>query len=197
MGRWGLLMLAIVAWATPLHAEDKEVKLGTRVSWKDLPGVDGKKHSVSDLRDKDVVVVAVTCNHCPVAREYHARMNDLARRYASRGSKVALVAVSVSDEETDKLPRMREVAARGGFNFPYLYDESQALGRHLGATTTPQFFVLDARRRLVYRGAWDDDVNPANVTKRYVEDAVKALLAGQEPEPGETEARGCAIRYRD
>jgi peroxiredoxin len=191
------LAFVIVFGAAPLHGADTKVPLGTRVSWQDLPGVDGRKHSLSDLQDKDVVVIAITCNHCPVALEYYARMKAFVHTAASQGRKVALVAAAVSHLEADKLPRMKQVAARQGFNFPYLYDESQALGRCLGATRTPQFFVLDRERRLVYRGAWDDNNNQAKVRQRYVEDAVTALLAGKQPVRGETEARGCAITYRD
>jgi peroxiredoxin len=197
MRRGYLLVLVVLAWAAPVQGQETKVPLGTKVSWKDLPGVDGKKHSLADLQDKDVVVLAVTCNHCPVALEYYARMKDFVRTVASGGSKVALVAVAFGDLEADKLPRMKQIASRQGFNFPYLYDESQTLGRCLGATRTPQFFVLDAQRRLVYRGAWDDHNNQAKVTKRYVEDVVKALLDGKKPVWGETEARGCAITYRD
>jgi thiol-disulfide isomerase/thioredoxin len=197
MRRWCLLALLIVLWPVMvLHGADPAVKLGTEISWTDLPGVDDRKHSLADLKDKEVVVVAITCNHCPVAREYFARMKDFVRTNAGEGSKVVLVAIALGDMEADMLPSMKQLAARLEFNFPYLYDESQGIGRRLGATVTPHFFVLDAQRRLVYRGAWDDNVNPAQVKKSYVEDAVKALLTGKKPPAEQTEPRGCSIPYR-
>jgi hypothetical protein len=95
----------------------------TGISWKDVPGVDGKKHSLADLDSREIVVAAVTCNHCPIALEYYDRMKEFSRR-CGPGAKVALVAVSLSDWETDRLPRMKELAKRQNFNFPYLWDET-------------------------------------------------------------------------
>lgn len=179
-------------------AEDDRPKVGAaKPTWKDLPGVDDKKHSLEDLAGKEIVVVAVTCNHCPIAQEYIDRMKDFAAKYCGTKGKVALVAIVVSHEETDRLPRMKEVWKEKGFNFPYLYDESQKVGKALGATHTPQFFVLNRDRVLVYRGAWDNSVNPARVKTRYVEDAVKAVLDGKMPGVTETKAKGCRITYEE
>src|SRR5262245_56805383 len=94
-----------------LHGDDEPVvKVGEATpTWKDIPGTDGKSHSLGDLKDRDVVVVAVTCNHCPIALGYLDRMKDFCRNHAGAGGKVAFVAISVSDSETDRLPRMREI----------------------------------------------------------------------------------------
>lgn len=163
-------------------------------SWRDLPGVDGKRHSLADLEPAKAVVIVITCNHCPIAIQYYDRMKAFVRQQQERGEgRVALVAISVSDLETDKLPRMKEMAQRQQFNFPYLQDVSKGIARQLQATVTPQCFVLDQQRAVVYRGAWDDNVNPARVTNRYVEDAVTAVLAGKKPLVAETKARGCLI----
>lgn len=168
-----------------------------RASWTNLPGVDGKKHSLSDLAVKDVVIVAITCNHCPIAIEYYDRMKEFVKQRCGPETKVTLVAISVSDAETDKLPRMKEMSDRRRFNFPYLYDESQRTAKQLGAIVTPQFFVLNKERTVVYRGAWDDNVNASQVKTRYVEEAVNAVLAGRTPATFEVKARGCLIDYID
>jgi peroxiredoxin len=165
-------------------------------AWHELPGVDDQLHSLSDLQDKRVIVVAITCNHCPIALEYFDRLNDFASQHCGEEGQVALVAISLSDLETDKLPRMKELSHRHQFQFPYLHDSTQRVGKALGAKVTPQFFVLDHDRKLAYHGAWDDSVNAEKVKAQYVEDAVTALLSGKKPAVTESKARGCLISYK-
>jgi len=91
---------------------------------------------------------------------------------------------------------MKERAAEIGFNFPYLYDESQSIGRTLGATVTPHFFVFDKNRKLVYMGALDDNQDQNKAKSAYLEDAVSAALKAEKPKTAETAARGCAVQYQ-
>lgn len=192
------LVVALAITAPVVAAEPKKVNVGeAKISWQNLPGAGGKKHSLSDLHDRDVIVLVVTCNHCPIAIEYFGRIKEFASKYCGESKKVAIVAFSVSKLETDGLERMTEMAKRKEFNFPYLHDASQKIGQDLGATCTPQFFVLDKRRTLVYRGAWDDELNLSRVTKRYVETAVDELLAGKPLSLRETKAKGCEIDYEN
>jgi peroxiredoxin len=177
--------VVVLTIAVMARAGDKE-----SITWADLPGVDGKTHSLSDLNDKDVVVVAITRNRCPVAVSYFQKMNEL----AGRDRAVALVAINL--EEVDDLDGMKDVARERGFKFPYLRDSSQEVGRRLGATVTPEFFVLNKDREVVYRGAWDDGLPAGKVVHRYVETAVKAARAGKAPAVTATKAAGCAIDYR-
>jgi peroxiredoxin len=188
---------AVSADKEPAKEPAKAVIGKSQPTWAKLPGTDDKEHSLADLKDREVVVVAITCNHCPIAIEYFERLNEFAKKHCGEKGKVALVAISVSDMETDKMPRMKQVAERQGFKFPYLYDESQKIAKDLGATNTPQFFVLDRHRTLAYRGAWDDEVNATKVKERHVEAAVEALLAGKTPLVAETSAKGCLISYKD
>ena len=90
---------------------------------------------------------------------------------------------------------MKERAEAKGYNFPYLFDETQATAKAYGATYTPEFVVLDKDRRVVYLGAFDDSADGKNVTKKYVPDAVDAALAGKKPEIQEMPPKGCAVRY--
>lgn len=190
------LFLVLIA-STVAFADDSKPLVGqAKPSWKGLPGTDGKMHSLSELSDKQVVVLTVTCNHCPIAIEYFDRLKEFSNRYCGPSGKVALVAVSVSNIETDRLPRMKEVAKEKEFNFPYLHDESQRIAKELGATVTPQFFVLNQDRVLVYRGAWDDSVNEAKRKNSYVEQVVQSLLDGKEPAVAETRATGCSISFK-
>jgi hypothetical protein len=90
---------------------------------------------------------------------------------------------------------MKERAKEKGFEFSYLYDETQKIGKLFGAEYTPEFFVLDKNRKIVYMGAMDDHSPPTMPTRHFLEDAVNAALNGQKPATGETLARGCKVRY--
>jgi peroxiredoxin len=194
-----LCAVTIVAMTLGAPAEagkfNKALSIGdVAPSFDKLPGVDGKEHSLADWKDKDVVVLVVTCNHCPMATAYEDRLIALAKKYASGSdSKVVVVAVSVSHLEADKLPKMRQRAKEKGFNFPYLYDESQRIGRALGANVTPEFFVMNKERKIVYMGAMDDNQNDPKVN--YLELAIEAALKGELPATKETRPRGCEIKY--
>ncbi len=160
-------------------------------AWAKLPGVDGKSHSLADL-DKKFVVVVFTCNSCPYAVDYEDRIIAFAKKYAEVAD---VVAINVNRIPEDSLPRMKERAADKGFPFPYLYDESQQIARDYGAIYTPEFFVLDSDRKVVYMGGIDDNSDASAVTERYLEAAMDALLAGKQPPTAETVARGCRIRF--
>jgi len=163
-------------------------------AWKDLPGTDGRLHSWNDVADRDAVVVAFTCNSCPYAVDYERRIDDLARKHAGKDARVAVVAINSNLIPEDAPEAMKRRSAERGFSFPYLLDASQEVAKSFGAVRTPEFFVLDRERRIVYMGAFDDSTKPADVKKRHVEDAIDAVLAGRSPETGETAPVGCLIR---
>jgi peroxiredoxin len=158
-----------------------------------LPGVDGKAHSLSDYKDKDVLVLCITCNHCPVAVAYEDRMIEFAKKHGGPSGKVAFVAINVNNLDADKLPKMKERAKEKGFNFDYIYDSSQKVGRDLGASVTPEFFIYNKDRKLVYMGAMDD--KQQNPTTNHLEEAVTAALKGEMPKVKETRPRGCGVKY--
>ena len=163
-------------------------------AWNGLVGTDGKKHALADLKDKAVVVVVFTCNSCPVAGDYEPRILALAKQYA--GESVGFVAVNVNTGPDDALPAMTARAAKRKYPFPYLYDPTQKIARDYGATYTPEVFVLDKARKVVYLGAFDDKSPPGEPTKKHVERAVAAALAGQPAPAGETSASpGCRIKF--
>ncbi len=166
-------------------------------AWDGLEGTDGRKHALADLKDKEVVVVVFTCNSCPVAAAYEDRLKVFAQRYTQgEKARVALVAINVNTGSEDALPAMRQRAQKRGFNFPYLYDPSQQIARRYGAVFTPEVFVLDRQRRIVYTGAIDDRAPPGTPQRQYLIDAVEAVLAGQPVPVAETSAAaGCRIKY--
>jgi peroxiredoxin len=168
----------------------------TAPTWSKLPGVDGQKHSFQDYASSRLLVVVFTCNHCPVAQAYEDRLVAISRDYASRG--VRLVAINCNRLAADQLPAMQERANAKKFDFPYLFDERQQVGRNYGARVTPEVFVLDPQRRIAYLGAIDDNWQAATQAKKlYLREALDALLAGQKPELAETKPVGCGIQYED
>ncbi len=188
-----LALTALIAAPVPAGKFNKTLSPGDAApAWTDLDGTDGKKHSLDDLKGKDVVVVVFTCNSCPVAAGYEGRVIAFANEHAD---KVALVAINVNTGREDQLPAMKERAAKKKFPFPYLYDPTQEIAKKYGANYTPEFFVLNKDRKVVYLGAMDDRSPPAAATVSHLEAAVGAALAGTKPPTGETLARGCRIRF--
>lgn len=165
-------------------------------AWKNLPGVDGKTHSLSDLKDKELVVVVFHSCSCDVAEAYEDRMKAFTAKYAGKDGRVAVVAINVSQEEEDRLPAMKTRAKQHEFNFPYLFDESQQTAREFGALWTPEFFILNKERKIAYMGGLDDRSAIRLVKHRYLEEATDALLAGKLPKIQEAPAIGCRIRVK-
>ena len=163
----------------------------------ELPGVDGRIHSLEEYADAPVLVLIQSCNHCPYVLAWEGRINALQREYAERG--VRIVAISSNDAEAypaDSFERMFDHAREADYAFDYLYDESQEVARALGSERTPECFVYDADRRLVYHGAIDDSREESEVTTHYVRDAIEAALAGEAPPVAETQPVGCTVKWR-
>ena len=173
------------------------VALGAEAPEFDLPGVDGRNHSLADYDDAEVLVLIQSCNHCPYVQAWEGRMSAIARDYADRG--VRVVAVNSNDAEhypADSFEAMGARAASRGFAFDYLYDEPQAVARALGAERTPEVFVFDRDRRLVYHGAIDDSRDETTVRQQYLRDALDAVLSGEEPSVQETPPVGCTVKWK-
>lgn len=193
----GLLCAAVVAGAfaqEPKSRFNEKVGVGQKApEFKDLEGVDGRRHSLSDYKDAELLVLAFTCNQCPVAQAYEARFKDLVKRYRDR--KLAFIAINSCGGEIESLAEMKRRAEEREYNFDYLADKRQTVARSYGATVTPHLFVLDKQRRIAYMGAFDNKMDPSKVEHHYLEDAVKALLNGERPEVAETLQFGCRIEY--
>lgn len=162
-------------------------------AWAGLIGTDGREHGWEKLADLDAVVVIFTCNGCPYAIDHEDRIDNLATHYAVTG-RVAVVAINANQIDEDSLEAMETRAREKNFYFPYLSDPSQEVAMSFGAARTPECFVLDAQRRIAYMGALDDSPDGSGVGKRYVEEAVAAVLDGKLPEITETAPVGCLIR---
>ena len=190
-----LMVVVAVCCACGLQAGEFNPKLNVgdkAPAWKNLPGTDGKTHSLDDLKDKKAVVVVLTCNSCTVAVDYEDRIIEFAKTHADD---VAVVAINVNRVPEDSLEKMKERAKEKEFPYPYLFDETQQIAKDYGAGGTPEFFVLSAERKIVYMGAMDDSADVKAKKTDYLAPAVEAALSGSKPKVAETYAHGCRIRY--
>ena len=163
----------------------------------DLPGVDGQNHSLDSYGEAEALVLVQSCNHCPYVRAWESRLSAIARDFADRGVRVVAVnSNDVSSHPEDSFEEMQKRASAEGFAFDYLYDEPQAVARALGAERTPEVFVYDRDRQLVYHGAIDDSREEDGVSQQHLRDALAAVLSGQEPPLSETPAVGCTVKWK-
>tara|TARA_R110000751_G_scaffold62520_3_gene128880 strand:- start:9869 stop:10453 length:585 start_codon:yes stop_codon:yes gene_type:complete len=164
-----------------------------------LKNVDGTMVSLSDFDSAKGFLVIFTCNTCPYAQAYEDRIIALDANYKQQG--VPIIAINPNDPSAkpgDSFAKMKERAINKGFSFPYLIDEGQNIYPQYGATRTPQVFLLEktAKGNVVkYIGAIDDNYQDASqVDEKFVENAVDAMLAGNEINPKTTKAIGCGIK---
>lgn len=192
-----LRVVVLVACCVCLGAEhNHRLDIGDPAPfWENLPGIDDKQHALSDYDDQQVIVAVFTCNTCPVAIDYEDRLIALQEEYGDKG--VQMIAINVNTTEGNQFKAMKQRATTKAFNFPYLFDASQASGRSYGATVTPHVFVLDENRDVVYMGSVDDHRNEARVRKHHLREALDALLAGNMPVVPETRQFGCGIKYNN
>ena len=173
--------------------------LGTPAHDFHLPGVDGKMYSLESFKDKKVLAVIFMCNHCPFVLHLREELARSLKRYQGRG--LAVVAISSNDVEAfpqDGPELMAREVEELGFTFPYLFDETQSVAKAYTAACTPDFFLFDKERRLVYRGQFDGS-RPGNdlpVTGADLGAAVEALLEGNSISPAQWPSIGCNIKWK-
>lgn len=189
----GLLLCLCSLNLLPAGEFNETMNIGDAApAWVDLPGVDEKKHSLADLKDKPLVVVVFLCNSCLVSNDYEERINTFAKKHAES---ISVVAINVNTIPADRLPKMQERAKEKKYVFPYLYDESQKIAKAYGAAFTPEFFLLNKERKVVFMGGMDDNSDPELVKLQHLEAAVEAVMKGAKPPTTETVSIGCRIRY--
>jgi peroxiredoxin len=171
------------------------LRMGSQApAFEGLLGTDGGRYGFERFRDKAALVLIFSSNRCPTAKAYAARMNALQRDYAQRG--VQLLAINSNDPylyPDEDLARMVDRAADDGYVFPYVVDAGQRVARAYGPECTFQVFVLDADRRLRYRGRFDDARLPERVTSHDLQDALDDILVGRAVRRPETRAFGCSL----
>ena len=167
-----------------------------------LPNIDGNSVSLSDYNNAKGFILIFTCNTCPYAQAYESRIVDLDKKYASKGFPViAINPNDLSQQPGDSMDEMKKRASDKGYTFPYLRDDSQEVAKMYGATKTPHIYLLNIeasdKYRVEYIGAIDNSPRDASdVSERYVEDAIGALLDGKKPSVTEKRAIGCTIKWK-
>jgi len=179
--------------------EKSGYKIGDVATDFSLKNVDNQNVSLSDYADAKGFIVIFTCNHCPYAVAYEDRIIDLDKKYKEQGYPV--IAINPNDpakQPEDDFEKMKTRAKEKGFSFPYLFDDGQHIFPQYGATRTPHVFVLqknDNANVVRYIGAIDDNHEDASqVNEKYVENAIDALLTGNEISVKQTKAIGCTIK---
>ncbi len=173
--------------------------LGTPAPEFALPDVDGKTVSLEDFIDAPALLVIFMCNHCPYVQHVANELARLVGEYQKRG--LAVVGINSNDWEAfpdDAPARMAEEIRRRGYTFPYLIDETQDVAKAYRAACTPDFFVFDKDRKLVYRGQMDSS-RPGNdipVTGKDLREALDAVLEGQPAPQLQRPSLGCNIKWR-
>jgi peroxiredoxin len=173
--------------------------LGTTAPGFQLPDANGKAVSLADFKTSSALLVVFMCNHCPYVVHIRAGLAQLARDYAPRG--IGIVGINSNDVKNypaDSPARMKDEANTAGYIFPYLYDETQAVAKAYRAACTPDIFLFDRGRRLVYRGQFDAS-RPGNgipVTGKDVRAALEAVLAGKPTSEFQAPSIGCNIKWK-
>lgn len=173
--------------------------LGTAAPDFKLMNVDGREVALADFAGKPALLVMFMCNHCPFVVHVADELARLGSEYMARG--VAVVGINSNDTAThpaDSPERMVAEAEERGYAFPYLFDETQAVAKSYRAACTPDFFLFDQDRKLVYRGQLDDS-RPGNgvpVTGKDLRMALDAVLGGKKPADEQRASLGCNIKWK-
>jgi peroxiredoxin len=165
-------------------------------SFTDLSGADGKKYSLTNFDDKQIVILLFMANRCPTARVYTDRLRSIQNEFGPKS--VQLIGINSDNQyffSDEALSKMIGVAEERNFNFPYLKDEDQSVAKNYGALVTLHAFVLDKERKLRYRGRVDDSRDPSKVTISDLRNALNDLLEGKEVRTPETRPFACSIDY--
>jgi len=195
---FGIILVAILSFSFVVFKSGYSV--GDAVGDFSLKNVDGKMVSLASFKDNKGLIVVFDCNTCPYSKGYNERIQALAKKYESTFPLVAINANDPGQSTGDSFEEMVLYAKSHGYTFPYLVDETQNVAKAFGATNTPHVYVLSKtgkEYKVAYIGAIDDNPRSASdVTKKYVEAAVDALIAGSPVATTSTKAIGCTIKWK-
>lgn len=164
-----------------------------------LDATTDKLVSLADFRDAPAFLAVFMCNHCPFVKHIAGGLAELAKEYQAKG--VAIVGINSNDVQAhpdDAPAKMAEEAKQRGYTFPYLFDETQAIAKAYRAACTPDFFLFDKAKRLVYRGQLDSSRPDSGVpvTGRDLRAALDAVLSGRAPSEDQKPSIGCNIKWK-
>ena len=173
--------------------------LGTKAPDFNLVNVDGRSVSLGDFNGKPALLVMFICNHCPFVKHLAGALAQFSHEYMQKD--VAVVGISsndVANYPADSPEQMVREAEEQGYPFPYLYDDTQEVAKAYRAACTPDFFLFDGNRKLVYRGQFDDSRPDSGkpITGRDLRAALDAVLAGKQPSEKQMPSIGCNIKWK-
>ncbi len=175
-----------------------KLKTGDQAPDFDLMGIDDKKHSLNDYKDYDGLLVVFICNHCPYVK---AKVEALKEIYEKFNGRIPLVGINSNDPinyPDDSFENMKKIAGEKGIKFDYLVDDSQEIAKKYGATCTPDPFLFDKDRKLVFHGRIDNAMNPDDsVTEKTMIDNMEKLLANEKIERDFDPSIGCSIKWKE
>lgn len=199
----GILVVAAILFTNASSENIQGYEVGDYAMDFSLKNVDGKMVSLADYKNAKGFMVIFTCNTCPYAKAYEQRIIDLDKKFSAKEFPViAINPNDVSQSSGDSMSEMVKRSNEKNYPFPYLRDDVQEVTAAYGASKTPHVFVLNkesaGKFKVEYIGAIDDSPREASdVSERYVEDAVNALLSGNKPEVKGKRAIGCTIKWKD
>jgi len=174
-----------------------KLNLGDKAPDFNLIGIDDKNRSLSEFKNKNILVVVFMCNHCPYVQANTERLIMMQKEFA--GSGVQFVGINSNDEKLyseDSFDKMKVYARIRGFNFPYLRDADQKVAKAYDAQCTPEVYVFDKEKKLRYHGRIDDNYQDSGAAKSHdLKDAIAAIVEGKEVPRPLTNAIGCSIKW--
>jgi len=194
-------ILALTA-ASPARAEDaanEPLVIGATAPLTSvkMKGVDGSELAIADVAGPKGTLVIFSCNACPYAKAWEARIVKIGNTSPKRG--VGVIVINPNDPARvaeDGYEVMQRRADQRGMRYPYVVDATSEVARAFGATRTPEAFLFDRDGRLVYHGAVDDNTKEAEVKARYLAQALNSVIAGKKIAMAETKSIGCSIKFR-
>jgi len=175
-----------------------KLKTGSIAPNFELLGIDDKKHVLEDYNNYKGILVIFMCNHCPYVK---AKMDALNELYEKFGNKIAIIGINSNDSKDypeDSFEAMKETAKEKGFKFDYLVDETQEIAKKYGAMCTPDPFLFNSQKQLVFHGRIDNAMKPDDIaTEKTMIDNIQKLLSGEKIENDFEPSIGCSIKWKE
>lgn len=175
----------------------KNLQIGSTAPDFDLLSVDGNVYSLNSFKDKKLLLVIFSCNHCPYVQAYEERIKNIQNDF---DEVLQVVAINSNDDVAypeDSYEEMKKRAEQRNFNFPYLRDETQEAAKAYDASHTPEIFLFNEERKLIFHGKIDDNwQDESNVKTKYLRNAIEEYLQGKSISVPETFTIGCTIKWK-
>ena len=175
-----------------------KLKTGSIAPNFELLGIDDKKHALEDYNNYKGILVIFMCNHCPYVK---AKMDALNELYEKFGNKIAIIGINSNDSKDypeDSFEAMKETAKEKGFKFNYLIDETQEVAKKYGAMCTPDPFLFNSQKKLVFHGRIDNAMKPDDTaTEKTMINNIQKLLSDEKIENDFEPSIGCSIKWKE